>query len=144
MTRQDPPAPEEETPHPMDAEILGDLQKALCQRHAGSSQDAESIRLEGGQGPGAAWLKASVPRGRQVHEVEIFTRDVPGEALEAIGLVADYLDGVLTELTEADGEAFLPLDFVGAPFEGFTIFARSRLRDLEAERLADELLRNAP
>lgn len=146
MTDVKAPAPEQETPEPLPATLLRELEGALQRAHQASLEGDEGIRLEGREGPRAGWLLARVGEEGRPWEFELFVRDVAGEGLDGpLGVLLDFLDGVLTEFFEADRDAWLPLDFVGHPYElggGLTcvVFARGTRRDLDAEAAADRLL----
>lgn len=136
-----PPAPESEAPSPVDPAFLGDVEEALVERHGGGLGDDETVRLEASTGVDAAWLKARVGTEERAYEAELFARDVDGEGLEgALGLLVDYLDGLLEEWLANERDAWLPLDWDTRTYDGITLFARGDLRDYAAERAADALL----
>jgi len=121
--------------------IAGDVEAALALRYGKELQAGETIRIEASTGPGSAFVRASVGPEARPHRFEVFARGIPGEGLDgALGVVLDFLDGALTEYFDEHRDAYLPLDFVGHPYEGHVVFARSELRDLEAEAAARALL----
>ena len=135
------PTPESEAPSPVEPELLADVEEALVERHGAGLSDDETVRLEASSGASAAWLKARVGNDQRAHEAELFVRDVDGDGLDgALGVLVDYLDGLLEEWLASERDAWLPLDWDARAYEDLTLFARGDLRDRAAERAADALL----
>lgn len=135
------PAPEREAPSPVSSELLGDVEEALVERHGERLSDDESVRLEASLGASAAWLKARIGSDERGYEAELFVRDVDGDDLDgALGVLVDYLDGLLAEWLASERDAWLPLDWAPRAYDAFTVFARGDVRDYAAERAADALL----
>lgn len=136
-----PPDVEREAPEAVPQALLDDLEELLAERYGGALDEGDHIRVEARTGPEAAWLNARVGSDDKAHEIELFTRGVPGDALEgALGVLVDFLDGVLEELFATVGDAYLPLDFTPRRFDEHTVYARSEVRDFAAEAAADALL----
>ena len=133
-----------ECPAVPDPGIREDIEHALELRHQDALDADERITVTIGQGPGAAFITARVGPPTRPHEFTVFAREIAGDDFDgALGVVVDYLDGVLEEYFAGDREGFLPLDFEGRPFEEHIVFVRSDVRNLEAERLADALLNDS-
>ncbi len=144
-TKTRPPAPDDETPVHADADLLDDVEAALATRYAKDLADGEQIVVDARTGPRAAWIGAAIDEGAKVHELELFLRDVPGDGLDgALGVLVDYLQGVLDELFAAERHASLPLDWEGRPYDGKVVYARGEKRDYEAEDAAAALLDEPP
>lgn len=141
MSQQRPPAPKTEAPDVLPDDMRAEVEQALNEGYADQLEDGERITVELRTGPRSAWLLARLGTPAKAFELELFTRDVEGELFDgALGLLVDYLDGVLEEWLGNDREGFLPLDFEGRPYDGHVIFARGELRDYEAEAAAEALL----
>lgn len=135
------PDVDRETPEAVPPHLLEDLEELLAERYGGALEEGEHIRVEARTGPRAAWLRARVGTLDKAHEIELFARDVKGDGLEgALGVLVDFLDGVLEELFAAGGDAYLPLDFTARRFDEHTVYARSEVRDFAAEAAAAALL----
>ena len=135
------PDPDRETPDPVPLGLIGDLEELLADRYSGALEEGEHIRVRARTGRNAAWLRARVGTDQRAHEIELFARDVEGEALDgALGVLVDFLDGVLEELFAAARDAYLPLDYSPRRFDDHVVFARSEVRDFAAEAAADALL----
>lgn len=135
------PAPESEAPSPIDADLLAEVEEALVERHGDRLHDDETVRLEASAGARAAWLRARVGSDERGVEAELFMRGVEGEGLDgALGVLVDYLDGLLEEWLAGGRDAWLPLDWDARAYDDVTLFARGDLRDYAAERAADLLL----
>lgn len=132
---------ERAAPEAVPIALLSDLEALLAERYGGALEEGQHIGIEARTGPDAAWLKTRVGSSERAHEIELFTCDVQGDGLDgALGLLVDFLDGVLEELFAAGGDAYLPLDFTPRRFEGTVLYARSELRDYAAEAAAAALI----
>lgn len=135
------PDPTAETTEWVDGALLAQILDALTGRHG--LGDAE---LDGRTGATTGWLRARVGPETQTWELELFARDIGGEALEgALGVLVDYLDGFFEAWVAAGGEGWAPLDWEGRPYalddgESCVVFVRGEVRNLEAERARDRLL----
>jgi hypothetical protein len=131
--RRDAPQPDE-TPTVIPTTLREDLESALFERHGEHLVDGEHIRIDGRVGPRAARVQATVGDARRGVVYEAFVREVDGELLDgALGLVVDYLDGVLEEVFAGQREGLFPLDFEGRPFEETFVYVRSEVHDWRAE-----------
>jgi hypothetical protein len=145
MSSTHAPDPKTESPEYVPEGMRMDLEQALCEGYAEQLEPGESITVAMRTGPDCAWLEARVGPPGRAFELELFAREVPGELFDgALGLLVDYLDGVLEEWLGKDREGFLPLDFEGRPFEDHIVFVRGELRDYAAEAAAERLLKGAP
>lgn len=136
-----PPQVQREAPESVPLSLLQDLETLLSQRYGGALEDGERIRVDAKTGAKAAWLQARVGTSDRGHEFELFTRDVADEGLDgALGLLVDFLDGVLEAFFAAARDAYLPLEFAARRFEDTLLFARSEYRDYTAEAAAEALL----
>lgn len=135
------PVVEQETPEPVSLALLYDLERLLAERFGGALEEHETISIDARTGPDAAWLRARVGDSDAGHEIELFVRHVSGEGLDgALGILVDFLDGVLEELFAAHRDAYLPLDFAERRFENHLVFTRSEFRHFAAEAAAEALL----
>ena len=140
-----PPAILKETPKKLSPQLTASLEEALHQRHGDFLEAGESIRVSARTGKKAAFLQARVGTDDIVMEFEVFARDVKGDALDcALGVIVDFLDGVLDEFFEEDRDAYLPLDYTAHPYETddgtVYVLARQEGRNYKAEEAADAIL----
>lgn len=61
----------------------------------------------------------------------------------AAQLLCEYIGEYFAEYFQADNELYLPIDWADYVWEGMPLQMRGQILNLEAERLADELLSNA-
>lgn len=140
------PDVERETPQDADPELLAMAAEALSMRIAGALGPHDEIELVGKVGNRAAYIRTRVGPRQRPHEMELFVREVPGAGFEgALGVLVDYLDGVLEEWAASGREGTLPLDYEGRPYEledggTISVYVRGEVRDLEAEAGATQWL----
>jgi hypothetical protein len=131
----------EKVPFAVDNALTRDITAALSQRHASFLKDGETITLVAFTGNDAAYLELFVGEPARPYTFEVFCERVPGELLDgALGLLVDYLDGVLAEFFRHEREAHLPLEFARRRFEGQDVVVRSEQREFALEAAADALL----
>jgi hypothetical protein len=151
-----PPDLSIECPSALGADLRDELRAALRARHADrlgvdAGGVSEVLDVDALTGPRAAIAVAVVGTARRAHEVFVFARGATGNAQNVLdgplGVVVDYLDGILDELVGAD-DAFLPLDWEGRPFKHqrgpCVVFVRGEVRDYLAEDEAARLLQEDP
>jgi len=157
MSDRTPPDLAAECPNELDSSLRDDLRRALRERHAdrlGVDERGVALALDVDAMTGQRAAVAVVVTGtvRRAHEVFAFTRATDphdGDAgLEGpLGVVVDYLDGLLDELIAAD-DGFLPLDWEGRPYSDggrrVAVFVRGEVRDYVAEEEAARLLQEEP
>jgi hypothetical protein len=138
------PDPAAETTDRVDGGLLSQIIDALADRHA-----LDETELDGRTGAGTGWLRARIGPETETWEVELFVRNVGGEALDgALGVLVDYLDGFLEGWTSAGREGWAPLDWEGRPYaldddELCVVYVRGEVRNLDAERARDRLLESS-
>ncbi len=135
------PDSDSETPTQAPKALGEKIEAAIQARYEANLDANEAIRLLIKTGQKAAYVRARVGDGQRVMEFEVFVRDVAGPALDgALGPAVDFLDSVLEQYFDADRDAYLPIDYVGHPYEDTVVFARQQARDLVAEAEADKWL----
>ena len=129
----------EETP----ADLIHRIEESLLERFEEHLTAANELQVISRVGKQAAYLRCQIGPKNRTHDFHFFTRDVPGIELDgALGVVLDFADGALEQFFEADRDAYFPLDYTGHPFgDGFTVYARSQLRDFVAEEATVAFLR---
>ena len=136
-----PPAPDDECPREVAPAVIDPIRDALLDAHADALGDEDTLAIHARTGPRCGWLRARVGPPRHPHEFELFTRDVDGDGLDgALGVLVDYIDGVLTEYFDGGREAGLGLGFHPRDYDGVVVWGRSEVRDLDAEAEADRWL----
>ena len=134
------PDPETEAPISLEEsatqQMLGVIEEAFAEFL--SPDDAPG--LAGRVGQQCAWLFFEVGPEEARHQFELFARELEEPSGEGMHLLLDFLGGALAEFFDENRAAGFALDFVGHPYEGITIFARSETQNLKAERLAAALL----
>lgn len=139
-----PPSPEQETSTPLDDALLGDIESALVERHGHALYDTEQLTLEGTTGPQAARLRFTVGDEDTRYEGELFVRGLADPSLDgALGILVDFLDGLLERWTEGGRAEWLPLEWATYGFEQATVWGRGDVRRPRLEREADLLLGRA-
>jgi hypothetical protein len=136
-----PPDPAAETTARVDGALLAQIIDALGDRHG-----LDEMELDGRTGDDAGWLRARIGPETETWELELFVRDVPGEALDgAVGALVDYLDGFLGAWVDNDREGWAPLDWEGRRYAldddtTCSVYVRGEVRNLMAEQARDRLL----
>lgn len=59
---------------------------------------------------------------------------------DAAMLLIDYIDAYFEEFFKEDENVYLPIDWSPYSFEGFTLYLKAQVRNLKAERQADQIL----
>ncbi len=132
-----------ETPHLVAGDLLEQTHAALTERFGDRLDDGDAIDLVLRRGDGAGHLWCAVGPSHRPHVFEFFCRDVEGPfAGGALAVLLDFCEGSLEQYFDEDKDAGFALDYVGHPFEGHIVFAKSELRDFHAEQLADEWLKD--
>jgi len=122
--------------------LVRTLRDALVRKYQ-KSLNSSSFSLELKSGNACAWLMCKVGDISQ-HCFELFVADVPGDEIEgALGVIIDFLDGVLDEFFAADRDAYLSLDYSLYKFGEYDVYGRSTLVQPALESDADALLRSA-
>jgi hypothetical protein len=137
------PSPYERATHEFSRDWSADASDLLSQKFADKLTVDEEIFLEALWGKDCALLKASVGNSQKAFVFELFIAHLDASGVEAgFGLLVDFLDGVLEEFFMRKRGAGFGLDFAPRQFEASTILVRQEFHNFEAERLADELLKN--
>ena len=143
-TARRPPEPVSETTARIEGPLLAQIVDALVTRHG-----LDEAELDGRSGDASAWLRMRIGPEQETWELELFVRDLPGEALDgAVGVLVDYLDGFLDAWVNNEREGWAPLDWEGRPFtladdKTYIVFVRGEVRNLEAEDARDHLLKGS-
>jgi hypothetical protein len=131
----------EKVPHAVDDVLAADIVAALHSRYAPFLESSETIALFAFTGDDAAFLEVHVGEPARPYTFEFFCERVPGALLEgALGVLVDFLDGVLAEFFRHEREAHLPLEFARRRFDDTDILVRSERREFALEAAADALL----
>jgi hypothetical protein len=117
----------ERCPHPITIDTLMELRLLYEERFEDFLRDDDRLKVQALLGDDAAYLLIEVGAEARRCFFEFF---------------CEARDGVLREYFEADRDAYLPLDFSPFTFEDNTIYARSELRNLNAESAAQDLLQH--
>lgn len=128
--------------------IRKDLQNmisdALLERFSKRLNAGEDIHVRGFTGFECAFLEIEIGAPQKMHRFEFFTKNLRGDELDgALGLLVDYADGVLEEFFRFKRNRYFPIDFVQREYDGHPVFARHELNDINAEKMADELLKKS-
>ncbi len=128
--------------------IRKDLQNmisdALLERFSKRLNSGEDIHVRGFTGFECAFLEIDIGTAQKMHRFEFFTKNLRGDELDgALGLLVDYADGVLEEFFRFKRNRYFPIDFVQREYDGHPVYARHELNDINAEKMADELLKKS-
>ncbi len=130
-----------ETPDAIDPALTKDIESLLQTRFKRFLEPDEAIRINASTGNRAAHVEARVGTLDEAHVFELFAENIEGEQLEgALGLLIDYLDGVLKEFFVSEKDAYFPLDFSPRTFAKQTLYARHTFRRFALEEEANRLL----
>ena len=125
----------------LDPQHASQIIAALKKKHRLSLRTTDNVVVTGNFGPDAAFLRCTIGDDKRRVCIEIFVRNVVGEGLDgALGVVVDYLDGVIAAYFESGRNGRFPADFRASHFNEHVVYLRGMIQWPSAIKAANRLL----
>ncbi len=128
---------------PFEHALIADIEVLLREKYCDNVSLQNQIYITALYGDSGVILNARVGNKESAHLFELACEHMNDPGIDgALGVLVDYLDGILAEFYKEKGHRWLPLDYTARPFENHTIFVKHTYRNFALENAADIILKD--